>query len=161
MFYFLTSMVNGRPDVQIRGYVFLFYSVSSKKKVEPKVAWKLIQLRHALPCRPVTSHFCLRDAAAMRFFSILYSIWYRLSPSYARVRVRLHYGTHYSFAVCHHWWKFCHVLWDSDVWSSTLQALIQNAVPNYKTLAYRWSVFQQTKQESQAWCFMKSGYSKE
>jgi hypothetical protein len=93
VFYFMMTLMTGRPDVQKKGLLVVFYNTSNEPLGPlPNLAWKLMRLRHALPLRSATQHICLKSESTIYFISILLFMWYRINRPYNRVRLRKHYG---------------------------------------------------------------------
>jgi hypothetical protein len=92
-FYFMMTLVERRPDVQIKGIAFVFYNTSSKAlRPNPQLAWRLLKVRHAMPLRSVTHHLCIGNETNKLIFGVLMSMWYHVNRSYGRVRSRRHVG---------------------------------------------------------------------
>lgn len=111
-------MVLQRPDVQRSGIVLVFYNtVPNPTMPNPQVSWNVIKLRHSMPCRFATHHFCLRSDSTQAIFLSALTLWIKYNATSSRVRMRRHYGTIFqwlwallncfSWSMCfHHFLRF-------------------------------------------------------
>jgi hypothetical protein len=83
-----------KPDNQTRGIVSIIYNTSSNPDpTDPYLAWQALNVRHALPLRNVSMHFCM--LLKQRLVSLV-SLIMQFQPTRARVRTRFHVGAYRS-----------------------------------------------------------------
>ena len=77
-------------ETQKRGCLFIGYNMGEKRKVDPKAAASITNMRSVVPLKIVSTHYCY-DHVMMR---PMMSVATLLMGSYARARFRHHYGSH-------------------------------------------------------------------
>ena len=89
------SLLDSFPEVRQTGFVFIFYNTHPRPNYSsPKLVWRGLKLRQALPVRTISLHVCTAGShrSQKSIFRPILSLWQRMTKSYLRARVRRHHG---------------------------------------------------------------------